>query len=150
MDYTIVGLINGFRDVALSFVEIATFNFGFDFDINNQKRSERGLCQIWVQPLTSQLVMGNNGSRNRRRFRIYCYDLVNQSESNQISVWNQTESILIDYVRWFKYSNKVLRVVNDPVLIPFKESFAEDMSGYYTDVEIETPELTGYCFMPTK
>jgi len=151
MQYQLKNIIKEFEDVAESFVELATFGYGFDFDINNQSQSQEGLSQLWVQPLTTQAVFGRGSSSVSRRFRIYCYDLVRQDEQNQISVWNQTEGILLDYIRYFSYnSGKQYQIVNSPLLVPFKESFAFDASGYYAEIEIRTPEISGFCFLPVK
>jgi hypothetical protein len=151
MQYQLKQIIKEFSDVAESFVELATFGYGFDFDINSQPQSQSYMCQLWIQPLTSQAIFGRGTSAVSRRFRIYCYDLVRQDEKNQISVYNQTEGILLDYIRYFSYnSGKQYQIVNSPLLVPFKESFADDVSGYYAEIEIKTPDVSGFCFLPVK
>lgn len=149
-NYSLKEIIREFETTADNFVEVASFGYGFDFDINSQQQLKANMCQIWLQPLTSQAIFNRSSSSVSRRFRIYCYDLIRQDEENQISVWNSTEGVLIDYIRYFTFVNRQYQIVNQPILVPFKESFAYDVSGYYCEVEIKTPELNGFCFLPVK
>jgi hypothetical protein len=96
------------------------------------------------------VILGRNNVVNDRRFRLWCYDLIRQDEDNDISVWNQTEAILIDVIRQFNYGSQIYKVGNSPLLIPVGERFGEAVTGYYTEISIQTPEAVGSCDIPLK
>ena len=148
MGWTINRLVNQFEAIGVSHSEIRTFGYGFDFDINNQLQSNTRYPQLWVQPLNSQILAGRSNSFIQRNFRLWCYDLERNDEDNRISVWNDTEIILSDIIRLFSYGSKEYKIVNNPILVPFQESFGENVTGYWTEVTIQTAEYTGTCDVP--
>ena len=140
--------INEFRVISASHSEIMSFGYGMDFDINNQKQSDIKFPQLWVQPLNSQMVLGRNNNAVDRTFRLYCYDLEKNDEINRTSVWNTTELILLDIIRLFSYGSRDYRITNNPILMPFQESFGENVSGYYCELVVWSSDYTGTCDIP--
>lgn len=150
MIYSLQKIVNVFESIAANHLEIESFGYGFEFDIEIQKQGNQKYRQFWVQPLNTQVNLGRNNVMVDRRFRLWCYDLLRQDETNDISIWNQTEAILIDVIRQFNYGSQDYKIVNQPILIPVGERFGETVWGYYTEVAIQTPELIGTCFIPNK
>lgn len=150
MIYSLQKVINVFEAIALNHLEIESFGYGFDFDIETQKQANQMYRQFWVQPLNTQVILGRNNVMNDRRFRLWCYDLLRQDEVNDISVWNQTEAILIDVIRQFNWGSNDYKISNSPILIPIGGKFDENVWGYYTEVAIQTAESIGVCDIPNK
>lgn len=150
MIWTIKKLEKLFADIAERHLQIGSFGYGFDFEYDNKKQNDRHMVSFWVQPLTSQVVLSRSNTQVVRRFRLYAFDLVSQSESNKLSVWDATEQILIDFIRIFSFTYVDLKLSNSPVLVPFTETMEDDLSGYYCDVDITIYDLSGGCFVPLK
>lgn len=141
-------IVNKFAEIAASHMELKSFGYGAVPDIDSQLQSNALFTQLWVEPLSSQLVFNKGGVVNQRRYAIYCYDLIRQDEKNIISTWNNTELILIDIIKLLKYDSVDYRIVNDPILTPFSERFADNVTGYMTEIILETPESSGTCDIP--
>lgn len=148
MIYSIQKIVNQFETIAASHSEIVTFGYGAAFDIDSIKQDDDLFPQLWVEPVNTQIILGRNAGVDQRRFILYCYDLIRQDEENIISVWNTTELILIDICRKFAYSSQDYRIVNNPILTPFSERFANNVTGYLCEVVIETPGIVGDCYIP--
>ena len=146
--YSLQKIINTFEDLAESHLEIDSFGYGFEFDIDTQKQKNQKYRQMWVQPLTTQVILGRSNVINDRRFRIWVYDLLRNDDLNDISVWNQTEAILIDIIREFSFSSRDYKVANSPLLVPIGDRFGESVWGYYTELSIQTAEIVGNCDIP--
>jgi hypothetical protein len=150
MIYNISKLEKLFKDVADKHLQISSFGYGFDFQYDNKKQLDRGMVSFWVQPLTSQVSLTRSNTQVIRRFRLYAFDLVRRDEKNLISVWNSTEEILIDFIRLFSFNYSDVKLSNSPVLVPFTETMEDDLTGYYTDIDLTSWELSGACDIPLK
>jgi hypothetical protein len=150
MDYSILKIVNLFRELSENHLDIESFDVGFEFDIETQKQSNQNYVQLFVELVSTQVNVGRSNSTNDRRFRLYVYDLIKQDNDNYLSVFNDCELILIDIIRQFNYGSKDYKVVNSPILLPFKDKYGENVTGYLTEVSIQTAELNGSCFIPLK
>jgi hypothetical protein len=154
MIYTIQRIINRFQEISDDHQEIFTFGYGNIDDIDTKTQGVDYLGNadtfigIWVDPLSTQLVMGRNNMVVQRRFAVYCYDLQRQDQENLYSIWNQTEQILIDVCRLFNYGSVDYKIVNNPILTPFKERFSNDVNGYWAELSIQTMDEGGVCNIP--
>lgn len=149
MIYSIQKIVNQFEVIAASHSEIKSFGYGASFDIDKIKQENDLFPQLWVEPVNTQIILNRNSGQDQRRFIIYCYDLIRQDEENMISVWNTTELILIDICRIFAYSSINYKIVNNPILTPFQEKYGDNVTGYFCEIVIETPQITGTCDIPT-
>jgi len=150
MNYNIKKLEKLFADIAERHLQISSFGYGFDFAYDNKKQNDRGMVSFWVQPLTSQAVLSRANTQIVRRFRLYAFDLIRRDEKNLISVWNSTEEILIDFIRLFSFTYSDIKLSNSPVLVPFTESNEDDLTGYYTDIDLTSYDLSGDCETPIR
>lgn len=150
MIYSLQKVINIFEAIADSHAEIDSWNYGFEFDITDQPQSKQNMRQFFVQPINTQVLLGRNNVLNDRRFILWCYDFMRDDENNDISVWNQTESILIDVIRTFNYGSQEYKISNQPILTPFKDRFGEELIGYFCEVAIQTAENIGNCEIPLR
>jgi hypothetical protein len=139
-----------FRDLADKYISIDSFGYGFEFDIQSKKQSERGMVGMWVQPITTQMILSRSNTGVVRRYRVYVWDLIRRDEKNSIEVWNDCELILLDFIRLFSFKSKDLGVDNQPILVPFKEKYEDDVSGYYVDLDIKSWDISGDCDIPLK
>lgn len=146
--WTINKFYNEFKAIAEDHLEINSFGYGDDFEINYQKQSNAKMPQMWVQHINSQVNLGRNSGNDQRRFVVFIYDLVRQDEDNLVSIWNATELILIDVCRLFNYRSGEYKLVNSPIITPFSERFADNVAGSFCELVIQTPEITGYCEIP--
>lgn len=146
--YSINAIVNEFAKIAVGHQELKSFGYGELAELTPQPQLSVKFPQLWVEPVNSQLILNRNNAVNQRRFILYCYDLIRQDETNVVSVWNQTELILTDICKLFNYSSINFRLVNNPILTPMAERFGDNVNGYFCEVVVETPELTGICEMP--
>jgi len=147
---SLIKIINTIQSLAENHADIGSFGYGFEFDIETQKESTQNYVQLFCQPINTQVNTGRNTSTNDRRFRLWAYDLVRQDELNKISVWNDCEAILIDIIRQLNYGSNDYKLINNPVLIPIYGRFGENVSGYFTEISVQTSESNGNCFVPSK
>jgi hypothetical protein len=146
--WTINKFYNEFKSIAQEHKEIESFGYGEEFDINNQPQSNAKFPQLWVQHVNTQIVLGRNTGQDQRRFVLFCYDLPRQDDENYLSVWNQTELILIDVCRIFNYRSSDYKLVNNPIITPFEEKGADNVVGCFCEIVVSTAEITGYCQIP--
>lgn len=150
MIYSLQKIINTFGAIADNHLEIDSWAYGFEFEITNQFQSSQNMRQFFVQPINTQVILGRNNVLNDRRFILWCYDFKRQDDMNEISVWNQTEAILIDVIRQFNFGSRDYKVSNQPILTPFADRFGEELIGYFCEIAIQTAENVGTCEIPLK
>ena len=147
--YSLQKIINTIEQYVTDHKELTHFNYGdiADIDSANYQKNDYFLG-LWLQPMSSQLVMSKNNIVIQRRFVIFVYDLVRQDLDNQISVWNTSESVCFDICKLMNYGSIDYRVVNQPILTPFNEKFSNDVTGYFCELVIETQDNLGLCNVP--
>jgi len=148
MLYSIQKIVNEFQTISASHSEIKSFGYGASFDIDKITSDKDLFPQLWVEPVNTQIILNRNNGVDQRRFIVYCYDLIRQDEENMISVWNTSELVLIDICRIFAYSSRDYKIVNNPILTPFQERFSDNVTGYFCEIVIQTPEIVGSCSIP--
>jgi hypothetical protein len=146
--WTINKFYNEFKEIAEDHLEIKSFGYGEEFGIETQNQLDVKLPQLWVSHINTQVVLGRNAGNDQRRFVLYCYDLVRQDENNVLSIWNQTELILIDVCRLFSYRSQEYKLVNNPVITPFEEKYNLQAAGCFCEIVVQTTEITGTCDIP--
>ncbi len=146
--WTLQKLINEFEAIASAHLEIQTFGYGNLFSIDPQVEINKRYPQLWVQPSNSQLILGRNNNMQNWTFNVYAYDLIRQDETNQISVWNTTNQIITDVIQLFNYQSSEYKIVNTPISTPFEENFGDDVTGYFTQITIQTAAVVGDCGIP--
>lgn len=149
MNYDLNKIINKLKELSSDHLEIKSFGYGFELEIETQKQKNQIYPQVWIQPINTQMNNNKNGVSIDRRFRFWCYDLPRRGDENMISIWNDTEVILIDLIKLVD-DVKYLSVVNTPILFPFEEKFGEAVNGHWTEVVIRSYDILGNCEIPVK
>lgn len=147
--YSILKFVNLLKEIVDDSMELNNFGWGFDFDASNQKNTDK-YPAMWAQPVNTQSILGRNNNSVRRVFRLYVYDLERNDEVNRGQIWNQMELILLDVIRIFNYGSNDYKITNSPILVPFQETWADNVTGYWAELIVETSELLGDCGIPKK
>ncbi len=147
--YSLQKVINLFESIATNHLEIEVFNFGEIDEIDQIKQSDDHFIGMWLELSNTQLIIGKSNMSTQRRFRFYIYDLIRQDLNNVNSNWNQCESIGIDVVRLLTYGSSEYRLVNNPILYPFSDQFANNASGVWCEVTLESFDAVGTCGVAT-
>lgn len=84
----------------------------------------------------------------RRTFTLMVMAKVKKDKSDETEILSDTELILQDVIKALRNDDDDYNVVGTPIMIPFKEEFADWCAGWRADVEIETNGRSNDCDIP--
>lgn len=141
--------INNFNDlfsnIATAHKQINDYGFGEEWEIEEKMNKEVKYPLFYVIPTGSTTLL----QTKRRRFRLVICDMVNKDKSNIVEVWSDTEQMMDDLIKILRLESDEYELVNEPVLLPFKEVYSDWSAGYECEVEIETQFNNNYCDIPS-
>lgn len=124
--------------------QIQYFGHGELWEINGTPKRLPTYPVLWAVP-TSTTVNENTVNHG---FRLLVFDLVETGEGNEHHVLSDCQQILIDVIKVLRYSEQHFELVGDPVLEPFTERFADQVTGWSAVVEIEVSLMNTDCDVP--
>lgn len=133
-------VIKYFNDFANNHLQIEQFGSGELWEIEGQNLKYP--C-MWVSPISTALT----DNTANRTFIVLVMDLVDKAKNFEKEVQSDTELILMDVVKYIKND---LGLNGEPVLFPFKEEFADWVTGWRTEITFETEFNSNDCDIPFK
>jgi hypothetical protein len=122
--------------------QINHFGFGQIEDANTIKEiNGNRFPMLWIVP--QQAVLDENVITYRLRFLVFDQDTA--SDAYRIDILSSTLLVLGDVVRNLKYVSDDYNVIGKVNAIPFAQDFADYVSGWHADVDIETDINNNPC-----
>jgi hypothetical protein len=75
-------------------------------------------------------------------------NLVKKDLTNRDEVWSDTEQIIDDVIKIFRNESDSYELIGDPVLLPVTEEHSDWVTGWQTDLVIQTEFNSNYCDIP--
>lgn len=139
---TINNIFQLFKIISESHYQINGFVYG---DINEVESYDKLKYPLLIaSPILS--VVSENVINHT--YRISISDLVRKDEENQIEIWSDTQQILNDLIKVFRYDSVEFELIGEPILTPFKEKWGDDVSGWQADFEIQFSFDSQVCNVP--
>jgi hypothetical protein len=139
---TINNIFDLFKTIAQEHYQINSFVYGDITELDNYDNINYPV--LIVAPITTIV----NENTLNHTYRIAIADLVKKDENNQVEVWSDTQQILTDIAKVFRYDSDLFSLIGEPILTPFKERWNDDVSGWQGDFEIEFNFDNSECNIP--
>lgn len=139
---TVNNIFQLFQLIAEKHFQINGFVYGDITEVESYDKLRYPL--LIVSPITSEV----GGNVITHSYRLSISDLVKKDDGNQVEVWSDTQQILTDLVKIFRFDSEQFELINDPILTPFKEKWGDDVSGWQGDFEIEFDFNNTQCGVP--
>jgi hypothetical protein len=139
---TINNIFDLFKTIAQEHYQINSFVYGDITELDNYDNINYPV--LIVAPITTVV----NDNTLNHTYRIAIADLVKKDENNQVEVWSDTQQILTDIAKVFRYDSDLFSLIGEPILTPFKERWNDDVSGWQGDFEIEFNFDNSECNIP--
>jgi hypothetical protein len=133
-----------FSNIASAHKQINDYGYGEPWEIEEKMNGNVKYPMLWVVPISSTTFE----QVKERTFQFLIVDQVKKGDENQLEVWSDTEQILDDIIKIFKYESDTYELVNDPQLFPFKEEMTDWVSGHRAELTIRTNFAKNYCDVP--
>lgn len=124
---------------------IKGFGFGTMFEINTDMKPGLKYYLLWVIPLDSITTE----QTKQRRFSLLMLGIVKKDESNRDEVWSDTEQCMDDVIKILRNESDDYELVGDPQLNPVTEQHGDWVTGWQTEVVIQTAFNSNYCDIPS-
>lgn len=133
-----------FEDFANSHQQINTFGYGEEFE----QQAVEGVVYplLWIVPTPYQI----NKMDCNYSYRCIVVDRVHKDQSNQIEVESDTDLIIKDLISYLdKYGRTNHLVLQDSfILTPTFEKWADEVSGWFTDIILIDTFDYSSCALP--
>ena len=138
-----------FSNIASAHKQINDYHFGFLWTIE-EKMNAKGANSCKYPLLVVVPMQGVTGTQVKdRTFQVMVMDIPNKDKSNLIEVWSDTEQILDDVIKTFRYESTAYELVDEPILYPYDEEHTDWVSGYRAELNIRTNFNSNYCDIPS-
>jgi hypothetical protein len=134
--------IKVFEDFAASHKMIKSFKFGTKPDIDSVDSTMLPAMFVTANKTVTRLQV------QERTWNIMIYDAVAKDESNFEEVMSDTEQTMLDLIKTIRNSDLEFDLVGDPEAIPFRDKFADEVSGYSCDITFSTTNDDQMCDIP--
>lgn len=141
MNITLRQLIEVFKQFADDHPQINSFGQGDVWEITANKLQHPTL---WVDIQASTI----NRNTVSYAFQVYCMDLVNKNESNELDVQNDIFMILRDLIIILKRDYELIPENSSIQITPFTENFDDEVSGWFINLNLEAEVTYGECDVP--
>jgi len=140
-----------FQNIADRHAMINDYGFGDSWELGALTIEYYPLFWVTVLPsqMTSNTIVYN--------FRFIVGDLVHKDESNELEVQSDTIQILWDILNMMRQDYGQYEFDISPnfsqyniTATPFTEAWDDEISGWYTDIQIVVPRTLGSCDIPLK
>lgn len=137
--------IQYFEDFATNHLQLkGSFGFGNQFEINGASKPGYKPYVMWVMPVDGEPTEFTK----RRRFLVIVAGLVMADQSNRNEVWSDTEQILDDLIKQLRIEDEDFDLLGDPLMFPVSEKFGDWVSGWQSEIVIETAHNSSPCDIP--
>lgn len=134
-----------FRNIVSSHYMLKGFGFGPEYEINGQMKPGIQYYLLWVSPIDSVTT----AQTKQRKFSLMVVGLVKKDESNRDEVWSDTEQCLDDVIKILRLESDDYTLIGDPVATPGTLETGDGVSGWHTEIVIETDLNSNYCDIPS-
>lgn len=141
---TLNNIIQYFSDFATNHLQLNDFGFGNIFELNGEIKPGLNYNLLWVVPIDSLTTE----QTKQRRFLILVLGLVKKDFSNRDEVWSDTEQILDDLIKKLRIEEEYFDLVGDPLLTPVSEKHGDWVTGWQSEIVIETEFNSQPCDIP--
>jgi len=141
---TVNNVIQLFQNIVTSHLMLKGFGFGNLFEINGKIKPGLQYNLLWLVPLESQTTQQTKA----RRFLLLCVGKVHKNKDNRNEVWSDTEQILDDIVKILRNESDNYNLLNDPAYTPVDEEHADWVTGWQTEIVLETDFNSNFCDIP--
>ncbi len=139
-----IEIIKLFRDISEKHYELKGFGFGNIFEIGGSIKPGLTYPLLWVVPLDSVTLE----QTKQRRFLLLVVSLVQKDLSNRDNVWSDTEKTLDDIIKILRNESDDYELVGDPILNPVSEQHGDWVTGWQTEIVLQTEFNSNYCDVP--
>ena len=137
-------IIDTFQSIANSHLQIHNFGDGLLEDINTIKENCGKFPVLWVIPQSAEL--GENGLNYK--MRVLVFDIDETADTFRRNILSDTLQILNDVIKNFKNDSDDYYVGGVNTALPFTQNFADYVTGWYIDINIETGIDNNPCDNP--
>lgn len=137
-------IITLFNNIAVAHKQINEFGNGRLFEMDGTMKPGLNYPLLWAVPVSSETL---ENTKNRR-FILLVLDQVKKDESNRNNVWSDCESILDDVIKIIKNESSDYNLIGDPSLTPVTEFHGDWVTGWQSEIVIETNLNNNYCDVP--
>lgn len=141
MNVTLRQIIKLFEQFASDHPQINSFGQGDVWEITANKLTHPTLW-VDIQPSTI------NRNTVSYVFQVYCMDLVNKDESNELDVHNDIFMVLRDLIIILKRDYELIPENASIPITPFTENFDDEVSGWFINLTLEAEVTYGECDVP--
>lgn len=143
-----------FQDIATAHYQINSFGYGdaADYvqktmDEDTQTLEGRTIYpRLFVEPIQSNIT----GKRYKRGYNVFVADLVRKGDNNETETESDTEQILLDVIALIQNQEYgFLLDVNNISIDPFKERFADEVTGHWATVTLDVGFEFNRCQVPS-
>lgn len=138
-------IIQLFDNICSAHKGIKSFDTGELFEKDGLLKPGIVYPMIYAIPLENVIT----NQTEQRKFTILCMDLVDKQKTFEQEVISDTEQYLKDFIKVLRLESADYEVLGDPLLIPFKEEAGDWVSGWRSDIVIQSVLNSGYCDVPS-
>ena len=145
MKYTLNQIIALLQTFANNHLQITSFGYGEDYDIEASGAKQAPL--MWAN------VVNANRSKNELviSFKVVFLDLCEEDLTNENEILSDTLQTALDFIAEFQdstYTNNGLYFTTDNAITPVHESFDNAWSGWSVDFSFRQQYYNDYCQIP--
>ena len=136
-----------FNNIQAAHFQLNSFGFGEAWQVEELMNKDITYPCMFVVPVSSATLE----QAQQRTFRILIFDLVKRGDidnSQTTEVWSDTEQILNDVIKIIKKNSNDYDLIGDPTLEPFMEEFTDWVTGWRSDITIESELNSNFCDVP--
>ncbi len=134
-----------FQTIVTSHDILKGFGLGNLFEINGKLKPGLTYPLMWVVPLDSVPTE----QTKQRKFNVLMLDLVKKDKSNRDEVWSDMEQCMDDLVKILRNESDDYELLNEPIYFPIDEDHGDWLTGWATDIVIQTDLKSNYCDIPS-
>lgn len=135
-----------FSNIATAHKQINDFGYGMPWEVEAYMEKQGGVKYplLWVVPISSTTFE----QVKERTFLFMVIEPPIKDKNNRDEVWSDSEQILDDIIKIFKYESDNYELVGDPLLFPIDEDHTDWLSGYRAEITLRTNFSKNYCDIP--
>lgn len=142
---TLNNCISLFNNIVTSHYMLKGFGFGNLFEINGQMKPGLQYYLLWVIPLESTTTE----QTKQRKFSLLTLGLVKKDLSNRDEVWSDTEQCMDDIIKILRNESDAYNLIGEPSYVSITEEHGDWVTGWQTEIVIETDLNSNYCDIPS-
>jgi hypothetical protein len=133
-----------FSNIATAHKQIKDFGYGMPWEVEEKMNGNIKYPLLWVVPISSATFE----QVKERTFLLMVIEPPIKDKNNRDEVWSDSEQILDDIIKIFKYESDNYELIGDPILFPIDEDHTDWLSGYRAEITLRTNFAKNYCDIP--